>query len=131
MLFSRLFLELCLALRLFWLATVSWCLVFARCDVALACLLLCCFLRFRCSWFCLSRTWLLSPVWVEGYLFFPQKKYCGSAFRLLAVRRASAGALAAAGFRVRARALVELLEEKGILTQEEYEKRIMEKVKVK
>jgi len=27
--------------------------------------------------------------------------------------------------------LVELLEEKGILTQEEYEKRIMEKVKVK
>ena len=35
---------------------------------------------------------------------------------------------------LRARALaslVELLEEKGILTQEEYEKRIMEKVKVK
>jgi hypothetical protein len=29
------------------------------------------------------------------------------------------------------RSLVELLEEKGILTQEEYEKRIMEKVKVK
>ena len=27
--------------------------------------------------------------------------------------------------------LVELLEEKGILTQEEYEKRIMEKVKIK
>jgi hypothetical protein len=27
--------------------------------------------------------------------------------------------------------LVELLEEKGILTQEEYEKRIMEKVKVR
>lgn len=30
-----------------------------------------------------------------------------------------------------ASSLVELLEEKGILTQEEYEKRIMEKVKVK
>jgi len=27
--------------------------------------------------------------------------------------------------------LVELLEEKGVLTQEEYEKRIMEKVKIK
>ena len=27
--------------------------------------------------------------------------------------------------------LVELLEEKGVLTQEEYEKRIMEKVKLK
>ena len=27
--------------------------------------------------------------------------------------------------------LVEILEEKGILTQEEYEKRVMEKVKVK
>jgi len=27
--------------------------------------------------------------------------------------------------------LVEILEEKGVLTQEEYEKRIMEKVKIK
>ena len=28
-------------------------------------------------------------------------------------------------------ALVEILEEKGVLTQEEYEKRVMEKVKIK
>ena len=46
-------------------------------------MLLCCFLRFRCSWFCLWRTCLLSSVWVEGYLFFPQKNCCGSACGLM------------------------------------------------